>query len=748
MNLLILVSSFTIVFCRPQIQKVNQPPADYDRGEDIAVNYLEQQMLDNLKSIILKSQLPPNIEGITFNPLVQSLPHENTFVQYRKPDVIYGSSGYINNIPNMPWNVYQYEGYSPDKEIETSPVKANTPMTLYNSLTTITEYENDEEKCKTKINQINSSNNLRNGKSFILDSQINQQKYIVDVDKSIEVAAFTEESTPVSSIIVLHKEDSQNLKNQESHNSLLNNVNQFYNNRSEKKLIKPTNQNIKDDQKVLNPLQLFIQHQQNKDKFTTTTEASSKDVINENSKKVLSKDNTGSGIFIQRLKVRKGGVAIAGPGGIATAGSGGTAIVGPNGFAYTHPDSLAIAGTGSRVIAVDPKVNLGDIVKGKEDVTRVGKLVAVGPNTIRRFQETGSYANLPKSGRKRITTDLQNRLIERVPLRGRCKSANEISAELLDELKIGISVRSVRRRNSDRPVKITSLPYYGGAYGQLLEIYETADGKISTQIITRLPDSTTSYQLQDEARNYTALEFPELPSKYDSEYSTNIKNLHRSALNIIQLQENAKKRGTLTDNEQIEYDKNTKVLNKAAKDLAELQLADDDDLTDDEGLKQWFERKKGDKQKPSDNKKKGTQKPNKKEEEKEKEKEKEKPSKGEEEEEEGDEDDENSDSVIINLPPDDASVAEAKPVGLAVAGAGGIAESQPVATAVVGPAGLAIARPVATAIAGVSPDQALVPIYVEGLVKPTKKKDSAKGTKKTSEATDFLSRIISKYHQV
>ncbi|XP_054264027.1 uncharacterized protein LOC128987286 isoform X2 [Macrosteles quadrilineatus] len=36
-----------------------------------------------------------------------------------------------------------------------------------------------------------------------------------------------------------------------------------------------------------------------------------------------------------KLKVRKGGVAIAGPGGIATAGSGGTAIVGPGGTAYT-----------------------------------------------------------------------------------------------------------------------------------------------------------------------------------------------------------------------------------------------------------------------------------------------------------------------------------------------------------------------------------------------------------------------------
>lgn len=105
-------------------------------------------------------------------------------------------------------------------------------------------------------------------------------------------------------------------------------------------------------------------------------------ILHNNNKKFFSKDNTGSGIFIHKIKVRKGGVAIAGPGGIATAGSGGTAIVGPNGFAYTHPDSLAIAGSGSKVIAVDPSVSLSDVVnKTRKDgsMPRQGKLVAIGP---------------------------------------------------------------------------------------------------------------------------------------------------------------------------------------------------------------------------------------------------------------------------------------------------------------------------------------------------------------------------------
>lgn len=89
-----------------------------------------------------------------------------------------------------------------------------------------------------------------------------------------------------------------------------------------------------------------------------------------------------NGIFIQKLKVRKGGVAIAGPGGIATAGSGGTAIVGPNGFAYTQPNGVAIAGPGSRVISVDPEVNLSEFVQNVTRtgiMSRLGKLVAIGP---------------------------------------------------------------------------------------------------------------------------------------------------------------------------------------------------------------------------------------------------------------------------------------------------------------------------------------------------------------------------------
>lgn len=87
------------------------------------------------------------------------------------------------------------------------------------------------------------------------------------------------------------------------------------------------------------------------------------------------------GVIIQRLRVREGGIAIAGPNGVATAGSGGTAIVGPGGIALTHPRSLAIAGPGARVIAVPESIDLRELAmrSNARSVPTEGVLVATGP---------------------------------------------------------------------------------------------------------------------------------------------------------------------------------------------------------------------------------------------------------------------------------------------------------------------------------------------------------------------------------
>lgn len=87
------------------------------------------------------------------------------------------------------------------------------------------------------------------------------------------------------------------------------------------------------------------------------------------------------GIIIQRLRVKEGGIAIAGPGGVATAGSGGTAIVGPGGIALTHPRSLAIAGPGAKVVAVPENVDLERLAlrSNARQIPIEGEVVATGP---------------------------------------------------------------------------------------------------------------------------------------------------------------------------------------------------------------------------------------------------------------------------------------------------------------------------------------------------------------------------------
>lgn len=67
-------------------------------------------------------------------------------------------------------------------------------------------------------------------------------------------------------------------------------------------------------------------------------------------------------------------------------------------------------------------------------------------NTIKRYRTTGRYRNLPKSGRRRITSVREDRLIERISLQNRHKSAVAISAELREQRNAPISVHTVRRR--------------------------------------------------------------------------------------------------------------------------------------------------------------------------------------------------------------------------------------------------------------------------------------------------------------
>lgn len=65
---------------------------------------------------------------------------------------------------------------------------------------------------------------------------------------------------------------------------------------------------------------------------------------------------------------------------------------------------------------------------------------------INRFQETGSHENRPRTGRKRVTTDRDDRLLIRQSLQDRKKTAIDLAASLSEAKGKPVSVHTVRRR--------------------------------------------------------------------------------------------------------------------------------------------------------------------------------------------------------------------------------------------------------------------------------------------------------------
>lgn len=104
----------------------------------------------------------------------------------------------------------------------------------------------------------------------------------------------------------------------------------------------------------------------------------------------------------------------------------------------------------------------------------------------------------------------------------------------------------------------------------------------------------------------------------------------------------------MNDEERERYDKGIERLNLSSKNLAQMQTnIEEDDTEQRSNLQFWFEKKKN--KFGGSSIKVGGEK---------------------EEENVGEEEQTDNESVQVNLPPPDASVAEAKPVGLAVAGEG------------------------------------------------------------------------------
>lgn len=73
--------------------------------------------------------------------------------------------------------------------------------------------------------------------------------------------------------------------------------------------------------------------------------------------------------------------------------------------------------------------------------------------TIKRHRETGSYKNRPKNGRKRKTTARNDRLLQRMCLRNRKRTSEQLAGDLLEESNVTISARTIRRRLTEFGLK-------------------------------------------------------------------------------------------------------------------------------------------------------------------------------------------------------------------------------------------------------------------------------------------------------
>jgi hypothetical protein len=238
------------------------------------------------------------------------------------------------------------------------------------------------------------------------------------------------------------------------------------------------------------------------------------------------------------------------------------------------------------------------------------------------------------------------------------------------------SLPAVDRHHASAPQKsdeILNLPFYGGAKGQYLQIRQKPDGSIEREVVRG----------------------SQVDPKESFHY--NLYEIQKAASELVGLQEQVKKTGVLTPEGQKTYASNLEKLGISAQKLAHIQKdtsVDDFRMLFEEAGPYVSDRVKetilradsiSQAKLPSDIHNYGisdkdttipelaTKKPH-----------------------------AAGDSIGINSPDEEASIAEAKPVGLAIAGIGGVASSRPVATAIVGDGGLAVANPVATAIAGLS----------------------------------------------
>lgn len=103
-----------------------------------------------------------------------------------------------------------------------------------------------------------------------------------------------------------------------------------------------------------------------------------------------------------------------------------------------------------RQLSVEDRVKIQLLHEQGKSQVEIANLVKCSrcavQSAIRRFADTGSYRNRPKTGRKRLTSGRQDNYLIFKSLKDRKKTSSVLAAELSETIGKPISARTVRRR--------------------------------------------------------------------------------------------------------------------------------------------------------------------------------------------------------------------------------------------------------------------------------------------------------------
>lgn len=227
---------------------------------------------------------------------------------------------------------------------------------------------------------------------------------------------------------------------------------------------------------------------------------------------------------------------------------------------------------------------------------------------------------------------------------------------------LACSCLEVSSRPSNNDASVQYVPFYGGAKGQYLEIKKDNLGRITGEKIVSEENISSENILKNNSNE-------NLLAKV---MAANLQNLRTLSTNLLKLHNLGRKTGTLGNVEKARYKTQLASLGEAASNMIKLIEEVDD-------VNMLFKKNTTVKARDDDEDDDYVA-------------------------EEGvgidsaDDEDSNDGDGFLNK----GTIAEAKPVGLAVIGEHGLAASRPLATAVAA-SGVALARPIATAVAGVDP---------------------------------------------